>query len=231
VTIAIGFMMQDVIADALSVEVAADDEEMAQVQTLGRMSLLGGTVAVGYLSGVLAGALGPRPVFAIATALPALVLVAAFFVRPVRTNLPRVPPSLGRTSTIIAVGLGYGLLGVVLEVLDIPFAQEIVLVVSGILILSLLRTVGITRAVAIAAGTIFLFRAAPDVGQGYSYWAIDRLGFDQQFLGILAQVGAVLGLLSLLFLRQWIVRAPVSTTFTWIILLGTALLLPNIGLF
>ena len=71
----------------------------------------------------------------------------------------------------------------------------IVLVVSGALILILLRAVGITRNVAIAAGTIFLFRAAPEVGQGYTYWAIDRLGFDQQFLGVLAQVGAVLALL------------------------------------
>lgn len=231
VAIAIGFMVQDVIADALSVEVAADDEEMAQVQTLGRMSLLAGTVAVGYLSGILAGALGPRPVFAMATALPALVLVSAFFVRTTRPDLPRAQPTIGRTSTVMGVGLGYGLLGVALEVLEIPLAQEIVLVVSGVLILLLLRTVGITRAVAIAAGTIFLFRAAPDVGQGYSYWAIDRLGFDQQFLGILAQVGAVLGLLSLIFLRQRIVHARVSTTFTWIIIAGAVLLLPNIGLF
>jgi hypothetical protein len=116
-------------------------------------------------------------------------------------------------------------------VLGIPFAQEIVLFVSGVLIVLLLRTVGITRAVAIAAGTIFLFRAAPDVGQGYSYWAIDRLGFDQQFLGILAQVGAVLGLLSLVFFRERITRSRVSTTLTWIILLGALLQLPNIGLF
>lgn len=231
VAIATGFMVQDVIADALSVEVAATDEEMAQIQTLGRMALLSGTVAVGYLSGILAGALGPRPVFALATILPASVLVAAFFVRAVRVDTPPSEPSIGRTSTIIGVGLGYGLLGVVLEVLGVPFAQEIVLVVSGALILLLLRTVGITRAVAVASGTIFLFRAAPDVGQGYSFWAIDRLGFDQEFLGVLAQVGAVLGLLGLMIFRERITRARVSTTLAWIIVVGSVLLLPNIGLF
>src|SRR5262249_40393304 len=148
------------IADALSVEVAADDAEVAQVQTLGRMALLSGTVAVGYLSGVLAAALGPRPVLAMATALPALVFVGALFVRSVRVDAAPGNPPLGRTSTIIGIGLGYGLLGVVLEVLGVPLAQEIVLLVSAVLILLLLRTVGITRAVAIAAGTIFLFRAA-----------------------------------------------------------------------
>ena len=35
-------MIQDVVADALSVEVARSDEEMAQIQTLGRMALLVG---------------------------------------------------------------------------------------------------------------------------------------------------------------------------------------------
>jgi hypothetical protein len=180
---------------------------------------------------VLAGVLGPRLVFALAALLPALVLLSAFFVHSVRPEAPRKQPSIGRTSTVMAVGLGYGLLGIVLEVFEMPFAQEIVLVVSGLLIIQLLRTVGITRDVAIAAGTIFLFRAVPDVGQGYSYWAIDRLGFDQQFLGVLAQVGAVLSLLSLVFLRERIVHAPVSTVFVWIVVASAVLLLPNIGLF
>lgn len=231
VVIAVGFMIQDVVADALSVEVAANDEEVAQIQTLGRMALLAGTVAVGYLSGALAAALGPRAVFAIAAALPALVALAAFFVRTARPDAPRAAPSIGRTSTVIGVGLGYGALGVALELFGVPFAQEIVLVVSGVLIVLLLRTVGITPAVAIAAGTIFLFRATPSVGQGYTYWAIDRLGFDQRFLGILAQVGAVLSLVTLVVLRKQITQAPVSKTLTWVIIVGALLLLPNVGLF
>ncbi len=77
VIIAVGFMVQDVVADALSVELARNDEEVKQIQTLGRMALLAGTISVGYLSGWLAGALGPRLVFAIALVLPALVMVAA----------------------------------------------------------------------------------------------------------------------------------------------------------
>ena len=56
--IAVGFMVQDVVADALSVEVARSEEEIRQIQTLGRMALLAGTISVGYLSGVLAGRSG-----------------------------------------------------------------------------------------------------------------------------------------------------------------------------
>src|SRR5262245_52426350 len=80
VVITVGFMIQDVVADALSVEVARSDEEMKQIQALGRMALLAGTISVGYLSGWLAAALGPREVFAIALVLPVLVAVATGFV-------------------------------------------------------------------------------------------------------------------------------------------------------
>ncbi|HEX7785513.1 MAG TPA: hypothetical protein VF653_04760, partial [Methylomirabilota bacterium] len=73
VVLTVGFMIQDVVADALSVEVARNDEEIKQVQSLGRMALLVGSISVGYLSGWLAGALGPRRVFAIAVVLPVLV--------------------------------------------------------------------------------------------------------------------------------------------------------------
>ncbi|HXH82424.1 MAG TPA: hypothetical protein VNN07_05785, partial [Candidatus Tectomicrobia bacterium] len=40
----VGFMVQDVVADALSVEIAESDEELGQIQTLGRMALLVGTI-------------------------------------------------------------------------------------------------------------------------------------------------------------------------------------------
>ena len=72
-----------------------------------------------------------------------------------------------------------------------------------------LSSVGISHGVAVAGIVIFLFRATPTVGQGYSYWAIDRLGFDQQFLGLLAQVSAVVSLAGLLLFRSAIVKRPV----------------------
>ena len=71
--IAVGFMIQDVVADALSVEIAQNDEEIGQIQTLGRMALLAGGISVGYLSGVLAGQHRPRATFAVAMVLPLIV--------------------------------------------------------------------------------------------------------------------------------------------------------------
>jgi BT1 family len=236
VLVTVGFMIQDVVADALSVEVARNDEEVGQIQTLGRMALLTGTISVGYLSGVLAKALGPRPVFALAMVLPMLVVAAALFLRREPRSLsPRAveegPLGHGRAHLIMGVGLAYAALGVALESMAVPFGQEIVLVVSCVLILLLLQKVGMSRPVAVAAFVIFLFRSTPSVGQGYSYWAIDRLGFDQHFLGLLAQVSSVLSLLGLIAFRRTITQRPVSFTLTWVIVVGTLLYLPNIGLF
>jgi BT1 family len=235
VLITVGFMVQDVVADALSVEIAENDEELGHIQTLGRMALLIGGISVGYLSGVLAARLGARGTFAAAMLLPLLVAASVGFVRSRRRQTPTAaaagPLASGSARLVLLVGLAYAALGVGLELFQAPFSREIALVVSGGLIGLLLRRVGVSRAVAVAALVIFLFRAAPIVGQGYSYWAIDHLGFDQKFLGLLAQVSSVLGLVGLLVFRKTIVKRSVSFTLFWVMIAGAILYLPSIGLF
>jgi BT1 family protein len=235
--VTIGFMIQDVVADALSVEIARNDEEIGQIQTLGRMATLTGGIAVGLPSGWLAASLGPRGVFACAMILPAIVALSVVFLprwRDAPVAAARAASGVlggGRARLVLLVGLGYAALGVVLEMSGVPAAQEIVLVVSGALLTFLLVRMGVTRAVMIAAVVIFIFRATPAVGQGYSFWAIDHLGFDERFLGLLAQVSSVVGLVGLLVFRRTIVTRPVSFTLFWVIVAGAILYLPNIGLF
>ena len=237
VLIAVGFMVQDVVADALSVEIAETDEEIGQIQTLGRMALLVGGISVGYLSGVLAGRIGSRGTFAVAMVLPLIVVATVPFVRARRRAAPARSPATagplegGKARLIMLVGLGYATFGALLETFGAPYSREIVLVVSAALISLLLHRVGISQGVVVAAIVIFLFRATPVVGQGYSYWAIDRLGFDQAFLGVLAQVSSVLSLAGLLVFRKTIVKQPVSFTLLWVMTAGAILYLPNIGLF
>lgn len=235
--VAIGFMVQDVVADALSVEVARNDEELGQIQTLGRIALLVGGISVGYLSGWLADVVGSRATFGVATLLPVLVGLSAIFLR--RAPMPERQPGSatdhplggGRARLVVLAGLAYAAFGFALESFGVPFSREIVLVASVVLIGLLLQRVGISRGVGIAALVIFIFRATPAVGQGYSFWAIDQLGFDERFLGVLAQVGALLSLLGLLVFRKTIVKRPVSFTLFWVVVAGAVLYLPNIGLF
>jgi hypothetical protein len=246
--VAVGFMVQDVVADALSVEVAGSDEELGQIQTLGRIALLAGSISVGYLSGWLAGSFGARATFLGATLLPLLVAATVPLVKAVRRSPvsgdaeepPRAmaPPAPsasplagGKARLVLLVGLAYAALGALLEVLRVPFAQETILGVSIVLIGVLLAQVGISRGVAVASIVIFLFRATPVVGQGYTFWAIDGLGFDERFLGVLAQVGSILSLAGLLVFRKAIVKRPVSFTLLWVVVAGGGLALPNIGLF
>jgi len=239
VLVAVGFMVQDVVADALSVEIAESDEEIGQIQTLGRMALLIGGISVGYLSGVLTARIGSRGTLAIAVALPLIVGATVPFIRLRRApGAPVVSPTstdgplgAGKARVVLLVGLGYAAFGAVMETLGLPYSREIVLVVSAALITYMLHRVGVSHSVAVAGIVIFLFRATPTVGQGYSYWAIDRLGFDQQFLGLLAQVSAVLSLAGLLLFRKTLVKRPVSFTLFWVLLAGAVLYLPTIGLF
>jgi MFS family permease len=233
--VTVGFMIQDVVADALSVEVAESDEEVGQIQALGRVALLIGSISVGYLGGWLAGQVGARSVFGIAMVSPLIIAGSIAWIPKV--DRPRLETKTDTSSgghspaVIIATGLGYALLGAVLQIFEAPYAQETVLVVSGLLIAFLLKSVGISRSVVIAAIVIFIFRSTPGVGQGYQYWAIDRLGFDQEFLGLLSQVSSILSLIGLLVFRKTIVERPVSFTLFWVVVAGSILYLPSIGLF
>jgi hypothetical protein len=150
---------------------------------------------------------------------------------PAPTATAAGPLAGGKAQLVLLVGLGYAAFGALLETVGAPYSREIVLVVSAVLISLLLHRVGISQGVVIAAVVIFLFRATPTVGQGYSYWAIDRLGFDQKFLGLLAQVSSILSLVGLLVFRKTIVKRPVSFTLLWVMLAGAVLYLPSIGLF
>jgi hypothetical protein len=152
--------------------------------------------------------------------------------RRVRATRPDEGPlGGGKARLVLGVGLGYAAFGVALQLLEVPYAEEVVLAVSAALISFLLARIGISRSVAVAAVVIFLFRATPAVGQGYSYWAVDRLGFDQKFLGWLAQVSSLLSLAGLLVFRKTIVRRPVSFTLFWVMIASAVLYLPNVGLF
>ena len=63
---------------------------MGQIQTLGRIVLLAGGIVVGYLSGYLAGAIGPRATFACAMILPLVVAATVMFIP--RETRPRPLP-------------------------------------------------------------------------------------------------------------------------------------------
>ena len=126
----------------------------------------------------------------------------------------------------IAVGAG-----------DVPFAQEIVFVGSMtivvFLISRLLRELAPDQARALVgtAIIIFVFRAVPLPGPGQTWFEIDVLGFDQQFLSILSLITSCLALVGMIAMRPLIARHSIAYVVALLTIAAGVLALPNIGLY
>jgi hypothetical protein len=54
-----------------------------------------------------------------------------------------------------------------------------------------------------AAIVVFVFRAIPRPGAGASWWQIDELGFDQQFISLLSLIASSLTLFGMVHFRRF----------------------------
>jgi hypothetical protein len=75
---------------------------------------------------------------------------------------------------------------------------------------------------------IFAFRAVPSLGEGYRWFAMDRLGFDETFFGVLQLTGTGVGLAAMWFMTNSIVRRPPNTVLLFLTFLAALLFLPSL---
>lgn len=236
-----GVVLQDVVADAMSTEVVSRVEEdgtprpeqdvtrdLGMVQVLGRLSLSFGIFVVAGLSGLLAQYLSYATVFLIGLAIPAISVTGALLVR-LETSESRAIDW-----RILGGGLAFGVVVTAIAIAGFPAAQEMVFLVSILIIVAMLRRVisrvppEVQRSIVIAAIIIFVFRATPSVGQGYTWFTIDVLGFDQAFFGVLQQIGAAIGLAAAWLLADAVTRQPVARVLLWLTIIGAILAIPNL---
>lgn len=138
---------------------------------------------------------------------------------------------------IFGGGAAFVVLTLAIGISDVPFAQEIVfcgsMIIIAVLIYQLIQRLPRAKARTLigTALIIFVFRAVPLPGAGATWFQIDQLGFDQQFLSVLSLIGSLLTLLGMILLRPLIA----SRSLTYIVVLLTiasgVLALPNIGLY
>jgi hypothetical protein len=242
--IVLGTVIQDVVADAMSTEVVpradADgkprpDEnvraDLGMVQVLGRIFLSLGILAVAGLSGVLAFVLPREMVFLVALVVPAISVTGVFLIKS--ETAERRPIDW----RILGGGIAFGAAVVALGVGGVPFAQEFIFVISmgvvcGMLIFVTRELDHKSRMIILyAAIIIFAFRATPSVGDGYFWFSIDVLKFDEAFYGILRQTSAIIAVVALWLLAKQITEYSVAKTLFWIAVAGTILTLPSIGLY
>jgi hypothetical protein len=242
--IVIGAVIQDVVADAMSTEVVARTDaagrprpetelkaDLGMVQVIGRLSLSAGILAVAGLSGWLAQFLARETVFLLGLAIPACSVLGALMVR---TETHERQPLDWR---ILGGGIAFGAAVAGLGLGGVPFAQEVVFVLSMAVICTMLVFVTreldtkSRRAILYATIIIFAFRATPAVGDGYFWWTLDVLKFDEAFYGTLRQTGAILAIAAMWIFSKQLTQYSVAWTLFWIAVAGTILSLPNIGLY
>jgi hypothetical protein len=78
---------------------------------------------------------------------------------------------------------------------------------------------------------VFVFRALPTPGAGQTWWMIDDLGFDQQFLSVLALIGSALTLAGLFVFRRFMAERSIYCIVGLLTVVGAALMLPIIGMY
>ena len=243
-----GAVIQDVVADTLSVEVVdrgkrSDEkidekiEEIAMVQLLGRLSLSLGIVLVSGLGGYLAEKLSYEKLFLLGFIPPVLTFLGTWQVSKLENKKKNKKENKKINIKILLGGVIYALLVIGIGVFDIPFGQEIVLIISLGIIIYLLKEVvknipkSVLASLIATAGVIFIYRAVPSVGPGAQWFMIDKLGFDKIFFGGLAQMGAVLSILGLWFFSKWMTERPVREILTVLTCVSFILGLPLIAMY
>jgi hypothetical protein len=248
----IGVVLQDVVADAMSTEVvprvnadgtprlkAEIDHDLGMVQVLGRLALSFGIFSVAGLSGWLAQWVSYETVFLCGLVVPVVSMSGALLVR-LETSERRATDW-----RILGGGIAFGAFVVLMALSPnwlsqanplVWLNQEIVFLISlAVLLWMLGRVVGeldhATRTRIVFAGIIiFAFRATPSVGEGWRWFSIDVLGFDEAFYGTLQQLSAAIAVVGTWLLSDYVTRKPVAQVLLWITLLGFVLGLPTLGL-
>ncbi|MCL4746920.1 MAG: hypothetical protein KJZ83_16120, partial [Burkholderiaceae bacterium] len=274
----IGYVMQDVVADAMTVEAVPSSDEDGQpidearrrsmhttMQTLGRVAIIGGGLLVSLVNVVMlrgAHALAEAErlrvyisVHELALAIPVVsvlgvILAAVLHARARRrlvvgglsaaqaaSRLFVAPPRPPVNWWVLGGGLAFAVVSLGVGLGDLAHGQEIVFAASMTVIVTLM--VRLVRELAPQAratlvGTavvIFVFRALPGPGPGQTWWMIDELGFDQQFLSELALIGAVLTLAGLFVFRRYMAERPIYHVVAMLTVAGTLLAMPIVGMY
>jgi hypothetical protein len=240
----LGAVIQDVVADAMSTEVVPRTDgsgnprlksdiraDLGMVQVLGRLSLSFGILSVAGLSGWIAQYLDRETVFLVGLAVPSISLFGLFFIRE-GLSQPQQPDW-----RIIGGGLAFGAIVVLVAYGELPLGQELIFVISMAVICTMLALVtrsvdqATRKAILFTSIVIFAFRATPSVGDGYFWWTLDVLKFDESFYGVLRQTSAIIAIVAMWALSKQITESSIGKVLLWLTIAGTILSLPNIGLF
>lgn len=277
----IGYVLQDAVADAMTVEAVPRVDERGQpfdeptrklmhttMQTLGRVAIVGGGILVAMINVyVFTGTEGLpqveivrlyKQVYLMALVIPfvsvlglgvawwlqrqhRLQLVQQGFSREQAKQMVDARESSGEPTKPNWYILG-GSFAFVLFTLTVGFggfsySEEIVFAGSMAIVLFLMarlvRELEPDKRFTLVgtAVVVFIFRAIPGTGPGTTWWMIDQLKFDQQFLSILSLIGSTLTLAGMFVFRRFMVERSIAYVVGFLTVIGTVLTLPIVSMF
>ncbi len=277
----IGYVLQDAVADAMTVEAVPRVDERGQpfdeptrklmhttMQTLGRVAIVGGGILVAMINVyVFTGTEGLpqaeivrlyKQVYLMALVIPFVSVlglgVAWWLQRQHRQQLVQQGFSREQARQMVDARessseptkpnwyiLG-GSFGFVLFTLTVGFggfsySEEIVFAGSMAIVLFLMsrlvRELEPDKRFTLVgtAVVVFIFRAIPGTGPGTTWWMIDQLKFDQQFLSILSLIGSTLTLAGMFVFRRFMAERSIAYVVGFLTVIGTVLTLPVVSMF
>ena len=274
----VGYVLQDVVADAMTVEAVprvdengnkldAEKRKLMHVtmQTLGRVAIIGGGVLVSVANVFLLRDAGSMPetekgavyllVYELALIIPAVSIFGVMFASWLQRRERKRFLALGHSRQevdrllgmhaeapainwwILGGGLAFTVLSLGVGVSGVSGGEEIVFAISMMIIVFLMwRLTGELEPEArnVLVGTalmIFVFRAIPSPGAGSTWWMIDVLGFDQQFLAVLSLIGAVLTLFGMFIFRRFMAERSIAYIIAFLTIVSSFLSLPIVGMY
>ncbi|MCZ6525191.1 MAG: hypothetical protein O6928_01315 [Gammaproteobacteria bacterium] len=273
-----GYVVQDVVADAMTVEAVPivdehgtpyPDSEIklmhTTMQTLGRVAIISGLIGVAVLnitmfSGVenMSQAIKAKTyadIYLMALSIPVISVIGVILGnvslrlrerRLLQQGIDKeeidgmLLPFSGETEPnwwILGGSLFFVVFILTMGLGQVPLAQEIIFLGSMIIILFIMHRLLLElepdsrRALVGTAIIIFVFRAVPLPGPGATWFEIDLLKFDQQFLSVLSLIGAVLTLGAMVLLRPLMGKRSIAYIVILLTIASGILSLPNIGLY
>jgi hypothetical protein len=265
----IGYVVQDVVADAMTVEAVptrhddgspiAPERQRAMhvtMQTLGRVAIIGGGVLVALVNVfMLRGAADlPEPqkvavyvrIHEFALAIPAVSLLGIALAALIRRSSRGVAEEAARRDAaapppvnwpLLGGGLAFALVSIFVALSGGRWSEEIVFTLSMTIIVAMLWRLarelspGARSTMIGTAIAVFVFRAMPGPGAGSTWWMIDELGFDQEFLSRLSLLGSVLTLVGLFLFRRLVAERSIYYVIVVLTVAGTVLSLPILAMY
>ena len=274
----IGFVLQDVVADALTVEAIPKTDEKGNeidfktlkslnvvMQLLGRVSIISGTLIVSLINLIMFSdsfemsdnekivTYGKIYLYSLIVPIVSIMGVVFSYIssksrlnKLIKNGLAfekafnLIYPVLKATKpnkSIITGSIIFVIFTLSIGISKIPFSQEIVFIGSFLIIVYLLITLSnqldeVSKRMLIGTAIIiFVFRAMPGVGQGASWFEIDVLKFDQEFLSLLGLIASILTIVGIFVLRPLMENASMSKLIIILSIAGSIFLLPSLAMF